>query len=53
MPALWSHSHLVACLPKRRPPPPGPATPAAVWETEEIDRTLVSWRQLAEYPLAG
>ena len=25
----------------------------AVWETEESDRTLLSWRQLAEFPLAG
>jgi hypothetical protein len=26
---------------------------AAVWETEESDKTLLSWIQLAEYPLEG
>jgi hypothetical protein len=24
-----------------------------VWETEESDKTLLSWIQLAEYPLEG
>lgn len=29
------------------------AVVSAVWETEESDRTLLSWRQLAVFPLAG